>query len=185
MKPDWDKLMKKYKDHESILIADVDCTAGGKDLCQTVGVKGYPTLKHGDPSALEDYQGARTYKALEGFAATLKPGCSPSNIDLCDDEKKKEIHDLNNLELKELKAQVKEGEKKIAAAEEKFKADVEILQGQYKKLMDEKDAEVDKIKNAGLGLKKAVLSGRKKEMKAKKKAEREARKKAKAKKDEL
>lgn len=186
MKPDWDKLMKKYKDHESILIADVDCTAAGKDLCSTVGVKGYPTLKHGDPSALEDYSGGRTYKDLEKFASTLKPGCSPANIDLCDDEKKKEIDDLNAMELSELKKEIKEGEKEIAAADKLFKDEVEKLQAQYKKLMQDKDDAVEKIKAAGLGLKKSVLAARKKANKAKKKAEREARKKAKKeKKDEL
>eukprot|EP00959_Pyramimonas_sp_CCMP1952_P209317 4378888-Pyramimonas_sp.AAC.1 len=27
MKPAWDKLMSEYKDHKSILVAEVDCTA--------------------------------------------------------------------------------------------------------------------------------------------------------------
>jgi len=185
MKPDWDKLMKKYKDHESILVGDVDCThPGSKDLCETFGVKGYPTIKHGDPLALEDYSGGRTYKDLEKFASTLKPGCSPANIDLCDDEKKKEIEDLNAMELSELKKEIKEGEKKIEAADKLFKDEVEKLQAKYKKLMQDKEDAVEEInKAAGLGLKKSVLSARKKANKAKKKAEREARKKAK--KDEL
>jgi len=182
MKPDWDKLMKKYKDHETVLIADVDCTAAGKDLCTEVGVKGYPTLKHGDPSALEDYSGGRTYKDLEKFAGTLKPGCSPANIDLCSDEKKAEIEALNAMDLAALKKDIKEGEKEIEAAEKDFKAEVEKLQAQYKKLMEDKDAKVEEIKAAGLGLKKSVLAARKKANKAKKKAEREARKKEESKK---
>merc|ERR1719161_3182658 len=33
MKPDWDKLMKAFKDDESRLVADVDCTAAGKPVC--------------------------------------------------------------------------------------------------------------------------------------------------------
>lgn len=182
MKPDWDKLMKKYQDHETILIGDVDCTAAGKDLCTTIGVKGYPTIKHGDPSSLEDYQGGRQLADLEKFAASLKPSCSPANIDLCDDEKKKEIEDLNAMDMSALKNEIKEGEKQIEAAENTFKSEVEKLQAQYKKLSDDKDAAVDEIKQAGLGLKKSVLAARKKAKKAQKKAEREARK---AKKDEL
>merc|ERR550537_1728676 len=79
MKPAWDKLMKKYK----------DCTADGKDLCETHGVEGFPTIKWGDPSALEDYDGGRDFEELKTFVdANLKPMCSPKNIDLCDAEKK-------------------------------------------------------------------------------------------------
>jgi len=100
--------------------------------------------------------------------------------------KKKEIDDLNAMELSELKKQIKEGEKEIEAADKLFKDEVEKLQAQYKKLMQDKDDAVEKIKAAGLGLKKSVLAARKKANKAKKKAEREARKKAKKeKKDEL
>lgn len=41
MKPDWDKLMDAFADSETQLIADVDCTAEGKDLCSTHGIRGY------------------------------------------------------------------------------------------------------------------------------------------------
>ena len=41
MKPDWDKLVKEFDDHATTLVADVDCTAGGKPLCDKVGVRGY------------------------------------------------------------------------------------------------------------------------------------------------
>ena len=36
MKPDWDKLANEYKNSESVLIADVDCTAAGEPLCIAV-----------------------------------------------------------------------------------------------------------------------------------------------------
>ncbi|OLQ03763.1 Type-2 histone deacetylase 2 [Symbiodinium microadriaticum] len=38
-----------------VLIADVDadCTAGGKSKCEEVGVRGYPTIKYGDPDDLQ------------------------------------------------------------------------------------------------------------------------------------
>merc|ERR1712086_753941 len=121
-KPDWDKLMDAFADSETVLIADVDCTTEGKPLCEQFGVKGYPTLKWGDPSNLEDYKGGRDYKSLEKFAKeNLKPICSPSNIDLCDDEKKAEI------------------EKKVEEAEAAFKEGVEALQAKYQSMMDEKE----------------------------------------------
>jgi len=93
MKPDWDKLMKNWNKGDrakTTLIADVDCTADGKDLCETIGVQGFPTIKWGDPGSLEDYEGGRDYEGLKKFAKeNLKPLCSPSNLDLCDDDKKK------------------------------------------------------------------------------------------------
>ena len=41
MKPDWDKLMDAFADSDTQLIADVDCTTEGKDLCTAQGIKGY------------------------------------------------------------------------------------------------------------------------------------------------
>jgi len=45
MKPDWDALGAEFKDHPKVVIADVDCTAAGKPLCDKFGVRGYPTIK--------------------------------------------------------------------------------------------------------------------------------------------
>lgn len=179
MKPDWDKLMKQFKDHATILVADVDCTAGGKELCNTVGVKGYPTLKYGDPNALEAYEGGRTLADLKKFAAGLKPGCSPANIDLCDDAEKAEIEKVQALSDEELAESIKTGESEMEAAEKNFKEELEKLQATYKKLSDDKDAKIAAIKDAGLGLKKSVQAARKKAAKDAKKAAK------KAKKDEL
>merc|ERR1719316_1107430 len=89
MKPAWDKLMKQFKDSATVLVADVDCTAGGEALCQEVGVEGYPTIKYGDPSDLQDYEGGRDFEELKKFASELGPMCSPANIDVCEDAEKK------------------------------------------------------------------------------------------------
>merc|ERR1711933_562985 len=91
------KLIAAFKDSPSVLIADVDCTAGGKSLCDEVGVRGYPTIKHGDPSDLQDYKGGRDFAALKKHADSLGPTCSPSNIDLCDAEKKAKIEEFKKL----------------------------------------------------------------------------------------
>ncbi|VEU43491.1 unnamed protein product [Pseudo-nitzschia multistriata] len=159
MKPDWDKLMDAFADSPTALVADVDCTAEGKDLCSAHGVKGYPTIKWGDPSALEDYNGGRDYASLETFAKeNLKPMCSPANIDLCDDAKKAEIEKFLGMAGEELDKLIAEGNKKIEDNETNFKNEVSKLQAQYQKLMDDKDLEEIKIKASGLGLMKACAA---------------------------
>jgi len=160
MKPAWDKLMKKYKDSETILIADVDCTAGGKELCSTVGVQGYPTIKYGDPSSLEKYEGGRTYKDLEKFATTLKPSCSPSNIRLCDDAQRKDIEDIESLSDEELATSIQEGEDAIKAAETLFETELEKLQATFKQLQEDKEKTIADVKASGLSLKKSVSAAK-------------------------
>ena len=44
MKPDWDSLASTFEDSKKVLIADVDCTTGGKPLCEKYGVRGYPPI---------------------------------------------------------------------------------------------------------------------------------------------
>merc|ERR1712003_412900 len=148
-----------FADSETALVADVDCTAEGKDLCTEHGVKGYPTIKWGDPSALEDYKGGRDFASLQKFAEeNLKPMCSPANIDLCDDEKKATIEKFLGMVGDELDKMISDGEKEIADAEEAFKKGVEGLQAQYQKMMEDKEKKQEEIKNSGLGLAKAVKS---------------------------
>merc|ERR1719375_1461980 len=113
MKPAWDKLIKKYAGSASALVADVDCTAEGKPLCEEHGVKGFPSIKWGDPSALEDYEGGRDYDALKAFAKeNLKPVCSPANIDLCDEAKKKEIAKFEAMSADDLAKEIETKQKR-------------------------------------------------------------------------
>jgi len=157
MKPDWDKLMAAFADSKTALVGDVDCTAEGKPLCDANGVRGYPSIKYGDPAALEDYQGARDYDSLEKFAEeNLKPMCSPTNIDLCDAEKKAEIEKFQAMSADDLEAAISEKTKLMDEAEESFKNGVSELQDKYQKMMEAKDKTLDDIKNSGLGLMKAV-----------------------------
>jgi len=163
MKPTWDKLMKTWNAaHTDSIVADVDCTGKGKALCDEVGVKGYPTIKWGDPSNLETYSGGRDYAVLEKFAKeNLKPLCSPVNIHLCDEEKKKEITDLQSMPIADLEALVAEKNKLLKELDENFDAGVKELQETYQKLQKEKDDKIAEIKNSGLGLMTAVLSSAK------------------------
>merc|ERR1712196_735516 len=94
----WDRLMGDFKDSKTALVADVDCTAEGKALCDSNGVQGFPTIKWGSYGSLEDYQGSRSYDDLKKFA----------------DE--------------DIDKKVEEGEKKIQDAEENFEAEVKKLQ---------------------------------------------------------
>jgi hypothetical protein len=156
MKPDWDKLMKAFKDDESRLVADVDCTTGGKALCDRVGVRGYPTIKHGDPNNLEDYKGGRDYSALEKFAKGMKPVCSPAKMDLCEPEMKEKILELQKLSAADLDTQIKEKEAEIEKAEKFFTDEVDKLQKSYQKLQEDKESTVTAVKDSGLGLMKSV-----------------------------
>jgi len=89
MKPAWDKLMTDFEGSTTSLVADVDCTESGKDLCETHGVGGFPTIKYGDPGDLKDYQGGRDYEELKKFASeNLGPTCGPDYMDLCDAKSK-------------------------------------------------------------------------------------------------
>lgn len=156
MKPDWDKLMDAFADSETALVADVDCTAEGKDLCTNHGIRGYPTLKYGDPADLQDYKGGRDYASLEKFATeSLKPMCSPANLDLCEDDKKASIEKFLAMASDELEKLIADGEKQIEDAEEEFKTGVEGLQKAYQEMMEKKEKTQEEIKNSGLGLMKA------------------------------
>jgi hypothetical protein len=151
--------MDEFAGSTSGLVADVDCTAGGKSLCETHGVRGYPTIKFGDPTALEDYQGGRSFADLKKFAEeNLKPMCSPGNLDLCDDEKKAEIGKLQAMSAEDLEAAIAGKKKEIEAAEEAFNTGLKGLQETYEKLQKDKDEGIKAIKESGLGLMQAVLA---------------------------
>jgi hypothetical protein len=156
MKPDWDKLIAEYKDSTTVLIADVDCTAKGKSMCEQVGVKGYPSIKYGDPDNLQDYKGGRTYKDLKKHAETMGPSCGPANIDLCDEEKKKKIEEFTALGAEKRAEMIKEQETQLEKAEADFKEFVEGLNKQYQEETKKKDDAVEAIKSGGLGLLKSV-----------------------------
>jgi len=157
MAPDWNTLMEEFSGSESALIADCDCTGDCKPLCDANGVKGFPTLKWGDPSDLQDYKGGRDLKTLRKFATeSLKPVCSIANIDLCDEEKKAEIKKFQDMPADELKAAILAQEKKLADAESNFKDEVQKLQDTYQKLMENKEQVEGEIQAGGLGLMKSV-----------------------------
>lgn len=163
MKPAWNKLIKEYKDNPTAGVYDVDCTAGGKPLCDSNGVRGFPTIKYGDPNSLEDYEGGRDFDSLQKFAAeNLKPVCSPTNIDLCDADKKAEIEKFQAMSDDDLDAAIAEKSAELEGAEKTFKKEVEKLQKKYEKLQKEKEEAINAVKASGLGLMKSVQAHAKK-----------------------
>jgi len=162
MKPDWDKLMEEYKDSKTVLIADVDCTTAGKELCTELGVRGYPTIKYGDPNNLEEYKGGRTFDDMKKHAEeNLGPTCGPDNLDLCNDEQKKVIEKFQVLPAADLDAYIEESTTKIETAEANSKKVLEALQKQYEDANKKKDEIVEGIKNSGYGFAKAVKAANK------------------------
>jgi len=108
MKPAWDKLMKDFEGSTTSLVADVDCTEAGKDLCETHGVGGFPTIKYGDPGDLKDYQGGRDYTELKKFAdENLGPTCGPDYMELCDAKSKDKINKYMAMSTADLEAKIK------------------------------------------------------------------------------
>mmetsp|Transcript_3216 Transcript_3216/g.9776 ORF Transcript_3216/g.9776 Transcript_3216/m.9776 type:complete len:320 (+) Transcript_3216:63-1022(+) len=150
MKPDWDKLVLDYANSSSVLIADVDCIGAGKSLCGQVGIKGFPSIRYGDPTdlqGLEEYKGNRQYKALSTFAATsLGPRCGPGNMGLCSEEEKAKIREFLAMGEPKLKELIDERVGKVTAREKAFKEQTDSLTAEYNKVQKDRDAKKAKIK---------------------------------------
>jgi len=162
IKPDWDKLMRNWNRGDrarTSLVADVDCIGAGKALCDLFGVEGFPTIKWGNPAALEDYEGGRDYEGLEAFAnEKLMPVCGPTNLDFCDEETKARIAGLIAMPGDELQARIEEGKDEINQARVTFEEEVKKLEETFQQLRKIKQHEISNIKASGLTLMLAVKS---------------------------
>jgi len=138
MKPDWDKLAEELADSSKVLIADVDCTADGKPLCDAKGVKGFPTIKYFSPpdEEGEDYKGGRDFDSLKKFALELGPGCSVDAPENCSDEQKKDLEKYIAMPAEERDAMTAELKKTLSDAESTHEALLKELQATYKESMD-------------------------------------------------
>lgn len=160
-------MIDDFKDSKTALVADVDCTAGGQSLCEKHGVKGYPTIKWGDPSDLKDYDGGRDFDALKKFAdENLGPTCGPDSLELCDAEGKKLIAKFQKYDIDELDMAIEEGDAKIKFIEKEAQKKVDSYESKISDLQSKIEAESkkkdDKIAKEGkkLGIKymKAVAA---------------------------
>ena len=159
MKPDWDKLGEQYDESGNILIGDVDCTGPGKSLCDQNDVKGFPTLKSFWKATSSDYSGSRSYEDLKKYADSMKPLCSPDNLEDCTTEQKVEVEKLLSMKEEELKQKIDEHTKSITTAEKEHEELLKDLQKKFKDSMDSVDALKEKV-NPELALLKVVLSGK-------------------------
>jgi len=157
MKPAWDKLMDDFKGSKSALVADVDCTTAGKPLCDSNGVKGFPTIMHGTPGNLQKYEGGRDYDALSAFAKeNLGPSCGPDNMDLCSAEETAEIEKFMAMSDADLDKAIAEKDSLITDAEAKFKKGLDELQATHKAAEAKKTETVEAVKAMGLSMLKVV-----------------------------
>lgn len=118
MKPAWDSLGDEFAGSSSVLIADVDCTADGKSLCEKIGVEGYPTVKYfveGDIDEGKSYDQGRDFDTLKGFveetllvkciiADPVGSGCNEKEQGYIEkmmaksaDERSKQLHRLDGM----------------------------------------------------------------------------------------
>jgi len=163
MKPAWDTLMSDFEGSDSVLVADVDCIGDGKELCNEVGVQGFPTIKFGNPSNLEDYKGGRDVDSLKKFASDLKPACDIETLENCSDDQKETVERLKATSVEDLNAKVKEEAKDRKSAETEFENAVKKLQANYQTLVSGKEKSLADIKaKYNVGMVKAVLNGKKK-----------------------
>merc|ERR1712038_684310 len=109
------KLMDDFKDSPTSMVADVDCTAEGKDLCEKHGVSGYPTIKYGDPGDLKDYEGGRSFNDFKKFASeNLGPTCGPGeHLELCDEATKKKVETYVAMSVEKLEGKVRKAIKDV------------------------------------------------------------------------
>ena len=85
----------------------------GKPLCETHGVRGFPTIKHGDPSELKDYEGGRDYDSLKKMADSLGPQCGPDHMDLCDSDTKTKIEGYLKMSADRMEGKIRNAKKII------------------------------------------------------------------------
>ena len=139
MKPDWDSLGADYKDSKTVVIADVDCTAAGKPLCDKFGVRGYPTIKYFNPpdEEGEDYKGGRDLAALKKFVDTeLGPGCSADTKENCSAEQLKELQTYMDMDADARATKLTEMKDALKKAEDDHNELLKGLQAQFKESQD-------------------------------------------------
>lgn len=157
MKADWDNLTDEFKNHKTLLVAEVDCDGTGKTLCEKFGIEGFPTLKHGSPSVLEDYEGDRDIESMRAFANDLKPACSPTALENCSEADKAQVTSFMAMSVEDLTKAMDESAAKIKAADDAFEKAVESLQAQYEAMEKTKADAIKVVMNAGYNNLKKVF----------------------------
>ena len=162
LKPDWDALADKLAESGDTVIADVDCTDEqfGKQICDRMGVRGYPGLKYwlkGDKNA-NDYEGSRDLDALTEFVRDeLGKPCTISTIENCNEENAAIVRKNAELSPQKRHKRIVKLEKKISDSEAATKKLLDELQGQFRLASDESKQNIAAWKKSIKLLKAAEL----------------------------
>mmetsp|Transcript_82730 Transcript_82730/g.208181 ORF Transcript_82730/g.208181 Transcript_82730/m.208181 type:complete len:253 (-) Transcript_82730:7-765(-) len=203
LQPHWEQLTTywhsegRFPDETKFIEVNCDKGVGTARLCSEHGKAGFPTIKWGNPSDLDDVAVARKYEDLKKFAdENLRPLCSLTNPAACDEEQAAMLTRIKGLDIAELKRKIVAAEQKIQAALDEFGEGEKKLQANYRRdveayggeekvpegklramrsdfsfhhshIRQKKEKAINAVKEAGLRLARAVLAAKEKEEVAK------------------
>uniref|UniRef100_A0A7S2KB60 Thioredoxin domain-containing protein n=1 Tax=Leptocylindrus danicus TaxID=163516 RepID=A0A7S2KB60_9STRA len=147
MAPIWEGLAKQYGKKRHGMIAAVDCSGEGRELCVKNKITNMPAVLWGDPDNLEPYTGGPEFEELYRFARrNLKPFCSanPDRQHLCTAEQNATIAEYEEmLHNGTLDREIMEKEDEIEAARDFFTVEATKLNDLANELHDRKTAVFD------------------------------------------
>jgi len=145
MKPDWDKLADEFEGSEKVLVADADCTASGKMLCQKHGVQGYPTIKTfaGPDDPGEKYEGGRDLDSLRKHASSLGPPCTLDAKENCQPDHLKMLEKYSVMSKERREAKIV----KLQNALKKAEAEHEAVQKGLSEKYEASNSALEKLKD--------------------------------------
>jgi hypothetical protein len=149
--PDWEQLAEAWDGDKVVLIAEMDCTSDARILCDEHRIRGYPSLKWGDPShptQFVDYKNDdQSFDALNRYTReNLKPVCSLNNIDICDDESRRGIEKVMEMTDKEIDELIAKEEKAAKDAEKEFGVEIGKLNAEHQQHIEEKGKKISEAR---------------------------------------
>lgn len=112
---------------------------------------------YGDPHRLMEYHGGRKYEELSEFAKeNLVALCSPTHLELCDEETRKRLEEYLSLSNDEVRVGLREAEKSIRDAKQRYDDEIKALQEKYEVAARVRDETIASVRQNELGLLKAV-----------------------------
>lgn len=133
MAPAWSELMDTYAESPALFVGKVDCTSSGKSFCKKLGVRGYPTVKHGDLDELKDFRGVRTAENLIKFAKNIQISCIVATREGCSDDENAIIDEVIELKQEDLTREIEIRDTAFTSAKEDHDKKVALLQNQLDK----------------------------------------------------
>merc|ERR1712060_925969 len=101
----------------------------------------------GDLDELEEYDGERDYKTLSEFAKqNLKPSCSVSHMELCDDDTQNQIKELQKMSIDDLIKTIDEVDENVEKIEDGIDERLIALEDDIEEMINTLDQDIDFIK---------------------------------------